>query len=98
MEAILTGKTYTAKEMFNAGLVTKVTSNKTYLDDAIALAKEIANKSAVAVRLAKECILKSFDTIIENEIEFERKNSSILFTGEDKVEGMKAFTEKRKPI
>jgi enoyl-CoA hydratase len=97
MEAILTGKMYSAKEMYELGLITKVVSNETYLDEAINLAKEVACKPAVAVQLAKECILKSFDTTIEGGIEFERKNFYLLFASEDKVEGMNAFIEKRKP-
>lgn len=97
MEAILTGKIYTAKEMYESSLLTKVVSNETYLDEAIELAKEISNKPAVAVQLAKECILKSFDTTIEGGIDFERKNFYLLFASEDKVEGMNAFIEKRKP-
>jgi enoyl-CoA hydratase len=97
MEAILTGKMYTAKEMYELGLITKIASNETYLEEAISMAKEIANKPAVAVQLAKECILKAFDTTIEAGIEFERKNFYLLFASEDKVEGMNAFIEKRKP-
>jgi enoyl-CoA hydratase len=97
MEAILTGKMYTAKEMYDMGLITRVVSNETYLEEAINLAKEVSNKPAVAVQLAKECILKSFDTTIEGGIEFERKNFYLLFASEDKVEGMNAFVEKRKP-
>ncbi len=98
MEAILTGKMYSAKEMYELGLITRVVSNETYLDEAINLAKEISTKPAVAIQLAKECILKSFDTTIEGGIEFERKNFYLLFASEDKVEGMNAFVEKRKPI
>lgn len=98
MEAILTGRMYTAQEMFDAGLVTKITPNDKYLDEAISVAKDIANKPAVAVRLAKECILKALDSTIENGIEFERKNFYLLFASEDKVEGMNAFIEKRKPV
>ncbi|MFA5403693.1 MAG: enoyl-CoA hydratase-related protein [Ignavibacteria bacterium] len=97
MEAILTGKMYSAKEMYDTGLITRVVSNETYLDEAINLAKEVATKPAVAVQLAKECILKSFDTTIEVGIEFERKNFYLLYASEDKVEGMNAFIEKRKP-
>ncbi|MCX6163370.1 MAG: enoyl-CoA hydratase-related protein [Ignavibacteriae bacterium] len=98
MEAILTGKMYSAKEMYDMGLITRVVSNETYIEEAINLAKEVATKPAVAVQLAKECILKSFDTTIEGGIEFERKNFYLLFASEDKVEGMSAFVEKRKPI
>jgi enoyl-CoA hydratase len=97
MEAILTGKIYSAKEMYESGLITKIVNDETYLEDTIAIAKEIANKPAVAVQLAKECILKSFDTTIEGGIDFERKNFYLLFASEDKVEGMNAFIEKRKP-
>jgi enoyl-CoA hydratase len=51
----------------------------------------------VAVRLAKESVLKSFDTTIETGMEFERKNFYLLFASEDAKEGMTAFVEKRKP-
>lgn len=96
MEVILTGKMLTAKEMYNAGLVTKVVDNDIYLDEAIEIAKDIASKPTIAVQLAKECILKSFDSTIESGLEFERKNFYLLFATEDKFEGMKAFVEKRK--
>jgi len=96
MEIILTGRMFTAKEMFDAGLVTKVVDSDIYLDEATELAKEIASKPTIAVQLAKECVLKSFDSTIEAGLEFERKNFYLLFATEDKSEGMKAFVEKRK--
>ena len=96
MEMILTGKMYTAKEMYSAGLVNKIADNDIYLDEAIELAKDIASKPTIAVQLAKESILKSFDSTIESGLEFERKNFYLLFSTEDKFEGMKAFVEKRK--
>ncbi|MCY7361701.1 MAG: enoyl-CoA hydratase/isomerase family protein [Ignavibacteria bacterium] len=96
MEMILTGRMYTAKDMYNAGLVTKVVDTDIYLDEAIEIAKEIATKPTIAVQLAKESILKSFDSTIESGLEFERKNFYLLFSTEDKFEGMKAFVEKRK--
>ncbi len=96
MEMILTGKLYTAKDMFMAGLITKIVDNDLYLDEAIELAKDIASKPSIAVQLAKEAILKSFDATIESGLDFERKNFYLLFATEDKFEGMKAFSEKRK--
>ncbi|HMQ68304.1 MAG TPA: enoyl-CoA hydratase-related protein [Ignavibacteria bacterium] len=96
MEMILTGKMFGAKEMFEAGLVTKVVDSDIYLDEALELAREIASKPTIAVQLAKECVLKSFDSTIESGLEFERKNFYLLFASEDKFEGMKAFVEKRK--
>ncbi len=96
MEMILTGKMFSAEEMFEAGLVTRVVENEIYLDEALELAKEISSRPTIAVQLAKECILKSFDSTIEAGLEFERKNFYLLFATEDKFEGMKAFVEKRK--
>ncbi|CAN5446634.1 enoyl-CoA hydratase [soil metagenome] len=96
MEVILTGKMFNAEDMFQAGLITKVVPDEVFLEEAHVLAKEISSKPAVAVQLAKECILRSFDTTIEGGLEFERKNFYLLFGTEDKFEGMKAFVEKRK--
>src|SRR5438552_4149226 len=49
MEMILTGKMFSAEEMFEAGLVTKVTDDELYLAEAEALAKEIASMPPIAV-------------------------------------------------
>jgi enoyl-CoA hydratase len=97
MEIVLTGKTFTAEEARAWGLVNKVVPIEYYLQEAKDLATEIAGKPPVAVRLAKEAVLKSFDTTIEGGLEFERKNFYLLFASDDQKEGMKAFVEKRKP-
>lgn len=96
MEIILTGKMVTAQEMFDAGLVTKVVDTDVYLEEALELAREIASKPTIAVQLAKESVLKSFDLTIESGLEHERRNFYLLFATEDKFEGMKAFVEKRR--
>lgn len=97
MEIVLTGKTFTAEEARTWGLVNKVVPVEYYLQEAKNLAREVAGKPPVAVRLAKEAVLKSFDTTIEDGLAFERKNFYLLFASEDQKEGMKAFVEKRKP-
>jgi enoyl-CoA hydratase len=97
MEMVLTGSMITAEEAKQWGLVVKVVPNEYLVEEAKNLAKIIASKPPVAVRLAKEAVLKSFDTTIEGGLEFERKNFYMLFASEDQKEGMKAFVEKRKP-
>ena len=97
MEMVLTGRMITAEEAKEYGLVNKVVPVEYYLQEAKDLAKEVASKPPIAVRLAKEAVLKSFDTTIEGGLEFERKNFYLLFASEDQKEGMKAFVEKRKP-
>ena len=97
MEMVLTGAMLTAEEAKQWGLVVKVLANEYLLEEAKNLAKLIAAKPPMAVRLAKEAVLKSFDTTIEGGLEFERKNFYMLFASDDQKEGMKAFMEKRKP-
>lgn len=97
MEMVLTGRPIAAEEAVAAGLANKVVPVEFYLEEAVRLAQEIASKPPVAVRLAKEAVLKSFDTTIEMGLEFERKNFYLLFASEDMKEGMAAFVEKRKP-
>jgi enoyl-CoA hydratase len=96
MEMVLTGRTIDAAEALRWGLVNKVVPPESCLEEARLWAREIAAKPPVAIRLAKEAILKSFDTTIEAGLEFERKNFYLLFSSEDQKEGMKAFTEKKK--
>ncbi|MDZ4834137.1 MAG: enoyl-CoA hydratase-related protein [Candidatus Melainabacteria bacterium] len=97
MEMILTGRPMNAQEAFHYGLVVKVVPVELYLDEAKSLAREIAKKSPVALKMAKEAVLKTFDTSISEGLEFERKNFYMLFSSEDQKEGMKAFLEKRQP-
>lgn len=95
MEMILTGRPITAQEAYDLGLVNKIAPVELYLEVAKDLAKEIAKKSPIAVRLAKEAVLKTFDTSISEGLQFERKNFYMLFASEDQKEGMRAFLEKR---
>ena len=95
MEMVLTGRMITAQDALQWGLVNKVVPVEYFLEEAKTLAREIATKPPVAVRMAKEAVLKSFDTTIEAGLEFERKNFYMLFATDDQTEGMKAFMEKR---
>lgn len=97
MEMVLTGRTLSAREALALGYVNHVVPVEAVMDEARRIALEIAAKSPLAVRLAKEAVLRSFDTTIEGGLEFERKNFYLLFASEDKREGMQAFLEKRKP-
>jgi len=95
MEMILTGRPIKSKEAHALGLVNKVVPIELYLEEAKAMAREIAKKSPVAIRMAKESVLKTFDGPISEGLEFERKNFYMLFSSEDQKEGMQAFLEKR---
>jgi enoyl-CoA hydratase len=98
MEMVLTGRPIPARQAEAWGLVTKVVPPEVVLDEAKVLAKEIAGKAPVAVRLAKESVLKAFDTHLEGGLDFERKCFYLLFATEDRAEGISAFLEKRKAV
>lgn len=95
MELILSGRPFTAQEACAMGLINKVVPTEMLMDEAKALAKEIAKKSPLAVRMAKESILKAYESTLTEGLNFERKSFYMLFASEDQKEGMKAFMEKR---
>ncbi len=97
MDIVLTGRALTAREALQFGLVNRVVPVEAYLKEAVKLAKVIAEKSPIAVQMAKEAVLKAFDTPIQEGLLHERKNFYMLFSTEDQKEGMAAFIEKRKP-
>ncbi len=98
MELILTGRFFNAQEAFQMGLVNRVVPPEKCLDEAMAMAKEIADRSPVAVRVAKEAVLRAFETGLTDGLDYERKMFYMLFATEDQKEGMKAFMEKRKAV
>ncbi|HUN80280.1 MAG TPA: enoyl-CoA hydratase-related protein [Phycisphaerae bacterium] len=96
MELILTGRFFNAQEALRIGLINRVYPVETYLSESIALARQVAEKSPMAVRFAKEAVLRAFETGLSDGLDYERKMFYMLFATEDQKEGMKAFIEKRK--
>jgi len=97
MEMVLTGEFIDATEAQRLGLVNQVVPVELLLEEAMEIAEKIAAKPPLAVELAKEAILKAFNSPLDEGLEFERKCFYLLFGSEDRREGMKAFLEKRKP-
>ncbi len=96
MEMVLTGRYMSAREAEQAGLVSRVVPAEVYLDEAIKLARDIASKAPIAVRLAKEAINKVYEMPLADGLDYERRLFYFLFATEDQMEGMQAFVEKRK--
>jgi enoyl-CoA hydratase len=95
MELVLTGRRIEAREAFEIGMVTKVSPANSYLEAARDLAKTIASKAPLAAQLAKDAVLKAYDGSLDAGLDYERRNFLVLFSTEDKEEGMAAFKEKR---
>jgi enoyl-CoA hydratase len=98
MEMVLTGRRIKADEAKAIGLVAHVYPAATWLDEAKALARTVAEKPPVAVRLATEAIDLALNSSLDAGLEFERKAFYLLFATEDKKEGVDAFVNKRKPV
>ncbi len=97
MDMILSGRMLRAEEARDLGLVARVVAQEAWLEAAKRVAGEIAAKSPVAVRLAKEAIDEAFETPLSAGVEFERRSFYLARASEDAGEGLSAFVEKRKP-
>lgn len=95
MLSVLTGEMMDAYEAERSGLVARVVPAETLLQETFEVAKIIANRAPVAVRLAKEAVNMAFESSLKDGLEFERRNFYLTFSSKDQKEGMKAFMEKR---
>ena len=97
MMMVLTGDMIDARTACEWGLVAKVVPSCALLQETFELARTIADRAPVAVRLAKESVNKSFEMTLKDGMDFERRNFYLTFASADQKEGMKAFIEKRNP-
>jgi enoyl-CoA hydratase len=97
MDLILTGRRLTAREALSFGLVARVVAQEAWLAEAKRVAAEIAAKSPISVRLAKEAVDKAFEAPLSVGVEFERRAFYLARASEDATEGLNAFIEKREP-
>ncbi|MEN6464316.1 MAG: enoyl-CoA hydratase-related protein [Syntrophaceae bacterium] len=94
---VLTGEHISAQEAFRIGLVDQLVP-KAGLDEAVQkLCKRIASKSPIALSMGKEAINNGMQTDIKTAMGIEARCFCMCFGSEDRIEGMKAFMEKRKP-
>ncbi len=97
MEMVLNGRTLSAQEALQYGLVNHVAPVESYLQVALDLAAEIAGRAPIAVQLAKQAVNHAFDSFLQEGLAAERRAFYLLFATQDQKEGMAAFLEKRKP-
>jgi enoyl-CoA hydratase len=97
MDMILTGRMLSAREALDYGLVARVVAREAWLVEAKRVAAEIAAKSPVSVRLAKEAVDQAFEAPLAAGVEFERRAFYLARASDDATEGLNAFVEKRRP-
>jgi len=97
MDMHLTGRFMDAAEAERSGLVSRVVPAAKLMQEAMAAAQKIAEKSVLTSMVVKECVNRSYETTLQEGIHFERRIFYALFSSEDQKEGMAAFLEKRQP-
>jgi E-phenylitaconyl-CoA hydratase len=98
MQMLLTGERIPSAEALRIGLVGKVVPADQLMIEARAMAEKIAGNAPLAVRAVKRLVYRGADITLEAGIEAERMAWGILRNTQDRIEGRKAFQEKRKPV
>jgi enoyl-CoA hydratase len=96
-EMILTGDPLKAPEALSCGLVNKVVPAEELLSSAREMAGKILAKGPLAVKFAKTAINSAANADLHTGLIIEKMAQTILFTTEDRLEGLDAFLEKRPP-
>lgn len=97
-ELLFMGKPIDAQEAYRIGLVNKVVPKEQLMSTAKEWAEDICKVGPLAIRAAKEAMVRGFGTDLENGLRLERSLFYSLLNSEDYHEGVKAFLEKRKPV
>jgi len=97
MLMVLTGRPIDAKAALAAGIAVEVDEPESALARAVEIATVIAAKPALAVRLAKEAILRAYEAPLAEALAAERQAFALLAASHDRNEGIAAFLEKRPP-
>jgi enoyl-CoA hydratase/carnithine racemase len=97
MELVLTGRRFDAQTALEMGLVNRVAKKGRWLEEALELARTVAERPPIAARLAKQAVLSAEETGLSAGLEGERRLYELSMATEDRVEGMRAFLEKREP-
>ena len=97
-ELIFTARTVKGQEAYELGILNKLVSVEELLSSAEELAAAMIKNAPLAVEKAKHVIQIGSELPLKNAIRLETEAEALLFSTEDKVEGMRAFVEKRKPV
>ena len=96
-EFLYFGNRIGAEEAYQIGLVNKVVPHEELLPEAKRWAAELAERPPLSLKMIKDCVNLGMQMPLPEAIDYEAKCSAILMNTEDRIEGMKAFAEKRKP-
>ncbi len=96
-ELIYLGQTIQAEDALRIGLVARVVPPERLPAEALDLAQELARKPPLALRQAKLATAVAADADIATGCRYEVEAFAVTFASEDRVEGLRAFLDKRNP-
>ena len=96
-EAIFTGRPFSAEEALTWGVANRICAPAQLLDEALETARLIASNAPLAVRSVKEAIVAGAPLSLDHAMAVELGEYNRLFPTKDRVEGVRAWREKRKP-
>jgi len=97
LRMILTGELIRVEDACRLGLIHRIVSPENLMQEAVGMAREMAEKSPVSLSYAKEALYKGMDLTLEQGIRMEMDLYLHLFTTADRTEGITAYKSKRKP-
>ena len=97
-EILLMGRPIDAQEAYRIGLINKVVPQAELMSTAKEWAQVICQAGPLAVRAAKEAMIRGYNLTLEDGLRLENSLGAYLYGTEDFAEGTKAFVEKRKPV
>lgn len=97
-EVIFTGKPFSAEDAHNWGMVNRLCSQETLIDEVVEVASTISRNAPLSIRQAKRAMLLGERMDLRTGLFFEVDAYNSLVHTEDRTEGINAFNEKRKPV
>jgi enoyl-CoA hydratase len=98
LEMVLTGEMIDAREALAMGLANRVVAPENLMAEARQLARKMAAKGLVALRICKEAVHNGLQMDLSRACAYEVELFASCFATEDRTEGMNAFLEKRPPL
>ena len=96
-EMIFTGKVIDAQEAYRIGLINEIVPSSELMPKAKEWAETICKAAPLAVKAAKEAMIRGCNMDLNDGLRLENALVSYLVSSEDFDEGIKAFATKRKP-
>jgi enoyl-CoA hydratase/3-hydroxyacyl-CoA dehydrogenase len=96
-ELILTAQQLSAREAKDIGMVNEVYPADMLMEKAKGMAHKIAKMGPVAVKLAKHVVNRGAEIDLDTALNYEVESVSLCFASDDRVEGLQAFIDRRKP-